>query len=473
MTQFINLLVLFACVCVAFSEEEYPYESSRINRPSYQRKLQARRKGPTMPAKGWEMCCEAEFQVVPNMEHSYVWPMETPERNYFVVSGMKILYSTAHDSLQFKVVEPNLEDNKISITGDKLLDYMRFEKSEEIFVSRKTWQERSEQPNESSLKNVFILDIFEIPEGESFSCQTEKDDQFCYLVMPNPRVNRIALQIQKHKRLGPQTWTKLFMMIRQSKWAAENGITDDSVITIGLVSFWYHYLFISNVIENGRNDLVGVSDYMMEAARKVLGLAPPGVSRAIAWRIQRQFTTSRFNLKQQSVLDLYPDRGGYVTGCQVAHIVNSLINGQMTKVIDETPVVLIFDIFAHGGQGADMKVGPTKIVKKEVIRTFKSMLKSIVVIEAIHHKLQQEFFTKLDPNNIAGADKENFMVWLEIAVGVEVENLVDAGGHFAATISDFRMNKGVSKVKPADYCSPSMVDAKGQPIKQDDIPNIF
>lgn len=46
---------------------------------------------------------------------------------------------------------------------------MRFEKSEDIFVTRKTWQERSEQPNESSLKNVFILDIFEIPEGEESS----------------------------------------------------------------------------------------------------------------------------------------------------------------------------------------------------------------------------------------------------------------------------------------------------------------
>ena len=80
--------VLHVCVHVnAYDEEEYPFESSKINRPSYQRKLQARRKGPTMPAKGWEMCCEAEFQVTPNMEHSYVWPMETPERNYFVVSG--------------------------------------------------------------------------------------------------------------------------------------------------------------------------------------------------------------------------------------------------------------------------------------------------------------------------------------------------------------------------------------------------
>jgi len=28
--------------------------------------------------------------------------------------------------------------------------------------------------------------------------------------------------------------------------------------------------------------------------------------------------------------------------------------------------VLIFDIFGKGGQGADPKVGPTKIVKKEV-----------------------------------------------------------------------------------------------------------
>ena len=82
-----------------------------------------------------------------------------------------------------------------------------------------------------------------------------------------------------------------------------------------------------------------------------------------------------------------------------------------------------------------MKVGPTKIVKKEVIRTFRAMLKSIVVVEAIHHKLQQDFFTKVDPNNIAGADKETFMVWLEIAVGVEVDNLVDAGGHLNEVLS--------------------------------------
>ena len=69
------------------------------------------------------------------------------------------------------------------------------------------------------------------------------------------------------------------------------------------------------------------------------------------------------------------------------------------------------------------------------------------MIEAIRHKLQQEFFTKVDPNNIAGADKETFMTWLEIAVGVEVDAVVDAGGHFAQTIADFRMNKGVSKIK--------------------------
>ena len=68
--------------------EDYPFNASKINRPSYQRKLlAARRSGPTMPAKGWEMCCEEGVEVVPNLEHSYVWPMETPERNYFVVSG--------------------------------------------------------------------------------------------------------------------------------------------------------------------------------------------------------------------------------------------------------------------------------------------------------------------------------------------------------------------------------------------------
>ena len=129
------VLSMLAYFISAYNLEDYPYNSSRINRfsqflnniflqilipfarPSYQRKLRARGAGPTMPATGWQMCCEAEVEVVPNMEHSYVWPMETPERNYFVVSGMKILYSTAHDSIQFKIVEPNLEDNKISITG--------------------------------------------------------------------------------------------------------------------------------------------------------------------------------------------------------------------------------------------------------------------------------------------------------------------------------------------------------------------
>ena len=82
------LIMLESCVVVAYDINYYPFNSSRINRPRYQRKLRARGSGPTMPSTGWIMCCEADFEVVPNMEHSYVWPMETPERNYFVVSGI-------------------------------------------------------------------------------------------------------------------------------------------------------------------------------------------------------------------------------------------------------------------------------------------------------------------------------------------------------------------------------------------------
>ena len=85
------LIMLESCV-VAYDVNDYPFNSSRINRPSYQRKLRARGSGPTMPSTGWVMCCEPEFEVVPNMEHSYVWPMETPERNYFVVSGINYFY---------------------------------------------------------------------------------------------------------------------------------------------------------------------------------------------------------------------------------------------------------------------------------------------------------------------------------------------------------------------------------------------
>ena len=59
--------------------------------------------------------------VLKNIRSFYEWWFGTNLFVFVVTTGMKILYSTAHDSLQFKLVEPNLEDNKISITGDKLL----------------------------------------------------------------------------------------------------------------------------------------------------------------------------------------------------------------------------------------------------------------------------------------------------------------------------------------------------------------
>jgi hypothetical protein len=47
-------------------------------------------KPPDMPKKGWKLA-DVDEEVEANVEHNFVWPMETVERIYFYVKGTNIL----------------------------------------------------------------------------------------------------------------------------------------------------------------------------------------------------------------------------------------------------------------------------------------------------------------------------------------------------------------------------------------------
>ena len=106
---------------------------------------------------------------------------------------------------------------------------------------------------------------------------------------------------------------------------------------------------------------------------------------------------------------------------------------------DDSPALLIFDIFANGGSGADQKVGPTRVVRRQIVRAFKAYFKNVVVVEAMLRKMNQpEITDKMDPLKVYTNDPETFIVWLEVSLGTAVDKLVNAGGHFADAIAAFR-----------------------------------
>lgn len=92
-------LCIFIC-CVGFIsafEELYSNKTyGNIDRRNLRSKkiinAGTKMKPPLMPpkGKGWKICC-AEDDYKPNLEHNFVWPMETVERIYFFIHGMQFL----------------------------------------------------------------------------------------------------------------------------------------------------------------------------------------------------------------------------------------------------------------------------------------------------------------------------------------------------------------------------------------------
>ena len=61
----------------------------------------------------WDSELDNSIGVYPN----YVWPIDTDERNYFVLIGLKMLLATASETKQFKIIEPYIYQNRISVDG--------------------------------------------------------------------------------------------------------------------------------------------------------------------------------------------------------------------------------------------------------------------------------------------------------------------------------------------------------------------
>jgi hypothetical protein len=247
-----------------------------------------------------------------------------------------------------------------------------------------------------------------------------------------------------------------------------SGITDTTILTVGIYFLWYHPLFNGKFIETSQKDFepILLSDYMTKAATYFTSKINGDINVAIAWRIQRQFSTSLKNTVQ-SDLDANPDKGGFVVGCQLGHIMKTI----RRRDSDNSPALLIFDIFANGGSGADQKVGPTRSVRRQIVRAFKAYFKNVIVVEAILRKMSvSEVTSNMDPLRVYANDPETFIVWLEVALGTAVDKLVNAGGHFADAIAAFRAGKGVLEILHPEFCNPSVVNWEtGETVENDDL----
>lgn len=78
--------------------------------------------------------------------------------------------------------------------------------------------------------------------------------------------------------------------------------------------------------------MIKASDYMQKASEKILKnnlsqrVSSGKVNDAIVWRMQKQFLAGGRHIygKIQSDLTYLPDKGGFVVGCQLGHLVRSL-----------------------------------------------------------------------------------------------------------------------------------------------------
>lgn len=424
-------------------------------------------KPPIMPGKSklWKTCCGDDLEAKANPEYNYVWPMETVERIYFFIHGLRMLLGSAEKI--FKITEPLINDNKLALLGVPISSFMTFDGYPGIITPFDEWRKISQQDSKNG-KNVWIIDLYELKEDENPPCEIEHKNQFCYMMRPGSSENRFIISFPKFSSIGVDGWNKIFTLIRTSDWAVQNGITDTTIITTGIYFLWYHPLFNGKFIETSQRDFepIKLSDYMTKAAKYFTSKINGEIDVAIAWRIQRQFSTSLKNTVQ-SDLDANPDKGGFVVGCQLGHIMKTI----RRRESDASPALLIFDIFANGGSGADQKVGPTRVVRRQIVRAFKAYFKNVVVVEAILRKMSvSEVTQNMDPLKVYANDPETFIVWLEVALGTQVDKLVNAGGHFADAIAAFRGGKGVLEILHPEFCNPAIVNWEtGETIENDDL----
>ena len=400
---------------------------------------------PPFPKKGtrssWKMCChDNDLGNSENVNLNYVWVIESLEKMYFFVTGMSMLLQSSIG--MFKLVEPNVCENALSSTGVPLSQFMTFGVGE--IVPRRIWQQVSNQEDDKSRVNVFYLDMYQLsPNEERFPCDMSEEDsssdKFCYQIITSRRGNRFQIMFAHNAILGKQTFNKIFKLIRGSDEAIKLGITAETVVTLGLYDQWHHLLYTSGMIRATEADYGKIfpSKYIRDAAKIILmendsqRVSSGVVDTVISWRMQKQFFAAGRHIygKIRSDLTFYSDKGGFVVGCQLGHLVRSLNR----KSNDNTPVALLFDIFANQGLGSGrevtdgIEVGPTKNVRKLVVRALKKILKKVVIVEAMLQKMDASSIQKADPMGIINTDRQTFITWVEVSIAFDARRLVHAG----------------------------------------------
>ena len=429
------------------------YEGEKMQRPD-----------PTdIKKEDWEICCGEGFRFEPN-PNNYVWPMETVEKMYFFISGISMLLLTAQK--QFKIVEPQVCENTISASGFPISQLMTFDDVDPGKVLDKDgWMQTSGQQG-PQLKNVFFVDLYPLKESQHTFCRAQGEDQFCYHLTNTKRENRIAIQFKAGQDIGVYAWSKIFTIIRSSPWAKENSITESTPLTLALYEHWHHALFEAKMLLYDKKSYgrIHPTEYFLNAARQILALnnfekvSPGMVDNAIAWRLQKQFNHPSGKGKI-SELTQEIDKGGFVVGCQMGHLVKTMNH----KKSDESPVALLFDIFANKGRGeldeANREVGPTTAVRKQIVRSLRRVFKKVVVVERMLQSMKRADFATADPLGLVYQDRATFTSWVEVSIGVSARRLVHAGGHFAEVLAEFRNGADVMDVYHPTFCSNSSADA--------------
>ena len=98
----------------------------------------------------------------------------------------------------------------------------------------------------------------------------------------------------------------------------------------------------------------------------------------------------------------------------------------------KSTVALIFDIFEYNGIGAegiqDFEVGPTRNVRRQMVKSLKTVYNKLVIVEAMLRKISREDLQVADPLGLLHLDRPSFISWLEVAIAYSANLLVHAGG---------------------------------------------
>lgn len=409
---------------------------------------------------------------------NFVQPVRTNDRTYFIFTSMRQILAVAHKTKAFRVVEPFLKDNRLSDSGIRSSVFISYEAYASSkypdYIAFDDWQ--STQGPGKGL--VVDIEIEHVADRSSLSCKLDDKWGYCVrLSMTNDDKARpslyLTLQHYGSSHVGLESWASIFKYIR-NHWLIEYlGFSSSSVVLTLRIQdgLWYHSFHTAGLLGIGNEDIKNypnlfVGKYMESAAKKALEIVEwPQV--AVGWRIQRQFCPEWNDAKKQremSRLMRYKETGGFVAGCQTDYLIRQL------KPYHNNPVILMLDIFASSGYGADVgiDIGPTQNLRRDIVQSIKQNVRSTIVLSHLQAK-SQTLLNAVDPMSYHNHFREMFLTWLEIAVGVQVPHFINAGGHFADAISILRGYRDVTVLPEPKHCLSEYYDVVKDEKTDDDL----